>query len=144
MLQWHNPFSQPFPSRFTPKSVVKAGSEVRLRITLTNTSDQDAFYSVVAQSAAPYDVYVRDSKGNSAPETPYGRKIHPWSPGHPPLSGSFTAFRVRLAPGRKTETEVDLTREYNLSQPGKYAVQSQDVQDGIVLKSNTLTVTVTE
>jgi hypothetical protein len=128
--------------------MVKAGSPVRVKITTTNTSDREVVY----YETGPwhYNIYVRDATGAYAPDTPEGLGKHPWSPrrtgGGGVFSGPSFRFRLAIGPGKKQEDEVDVTKEYDLSKPGKYTVQLErpDPENkGQWLRSNTITVTVT-
>jgi hypothetical protein len=128
------------------ESVAKAGSPVKLTIIATNASDHDVVY--YDGPSGLYRIYVRDATGGIAPETPEGVRKHPWSPHRTGGGGviSGPSFREHLGAGEKQETDIDLTKEYNLSQPGKYTVQVErpDPENkGKWLKSNTITVTVT-
>src|SRR5579872_5811171 len=71
------------PSEFTLKisskqADARAGSEVRIEVVLQNVSDHPI--SLLKQTKRNdegdrcYRTYVRDDKGNLAPETKYGRK----------------------------------------------------------------------
>ena len=130
-----------------PQTVVKASSPVKLRITMTNISNHNVTY-YVSSAGRPYDIYVRGTSRKLAPETPAGVRVHPWSPKYKPFSGGGSVFSgsFQIKPGEKTETEVDLTKEYDLNQPGKYTVQVErrDPENPKKrLKSNVITLTVT-
>ena len=121
----------------TSQSVVKSGSAVVIKITKTNTTDHNLFYGVGVGSFTDLD--VRNSEGKFVPETPYGQKIH--DKGH--WSGG-SVFSVPLEPGKARKEEVELSKEYDLSRPGEYTIQARETDpQGIVVKSNTITVTVT-
>ena len=127
-----------------PESVVKAGSAVKLKITTTNTSDHDV--SFIVSTDGLYDIYVRDPTGALAPETPEGARKHFWSPNHRPAAGSAFTGRHHLEADAKQEAELDVTKEYDLTKPGKYTVEVErpDPESrGKRLKSNTITITVT-
>ena len=56
------------------------------------------------------------------------------------------SFRHQIGPGGKQQTEVDVTKEHDLSQLGMYTVQVERADPenkGRRLKSNTVTITVT-
>ena len=56
------------------KQTVKAGSEVTLDAKLTNISDHSlSFFDAI--SICDYPIEVRDSEGNSAPETAYKQQV---------------------------------------------------------------------
>ena len=58
---------------------------------------------------------------------------------------AYSAWNAHVKPGATFEDHVDLTSIYDLSQPGKYTVQVQrtDAVSKTLVKSNTVTVTVT-
>jgi hypothetical protein len=131
-------------------TVYKAGSEVRVQITQTNTSDETM---TTAKSIAPdqaefhYTMDVRDSKGRPAPQTEYGRDFN--SKGDDP---KHTTVRVGnegpilLKPGESMEDEAIITKFFDLSHPGKYTIQvsrliSRETDKGIV-RSNTISITI--
>src|ERR1700692_1869093 len=58
----------------TPQSAVKSGSDLKLRATMTNTSDRDVSYTV---GPGPIiNMEIRDAEGKPVPETLDGRRIH--------------------------------------------------------------------
>lgn len=135
--------SSPFSlSIAAPQSTFKSGSEVRISVTITNTSAQQASF-IFLPNAPQFDLYVRDSSGKLAPETAYGKTVHPWSPDYVPSAGSTLAARAILKSGEKTTIELDVSRQYELTRPGEYTLSVQSTQAGIVLKSNTARVTIT-
>jgi hypothetical protein len=126
-----------------PGTAVKAGSPLKLKITTTNTSDHDVSYLVSTDGL--YDVYVHDAAGALAPETPEGARKHFWSPNHRPEVGSVFVARYHLEARARQEIEVDITKEYHLTKPGKYTVyvERPDPENkGKQIKSNTITITV--
>ncbi len=140
-----------------PKTVFKTGSPVPLTITLTNVSPHDAFYIVTNKPGGGLLTVVYDSGGKLAPDTAYGRTVHPWiRPVGPPVkgpatrgyiaqAGSYFGFKVPLAPGERKIIASDATKEYDLSRPGKYTIQVEmsDPESTATIKSNTITITVT-
>jgi hypothetical protein len=125
----------------TPESVVKTGSDMRLKATMTNTSDRDIFYTV--GTGPIIDIKIRDVEGKLVPETPDGRKIHGTDRREGP--GPGTVIRVPIKPGKAFEGESILNQEYDLSNPGKYTIQAHrfDRVSKTMVKSNTITVTAT-
>jgi hypothetical protein len=127
----------------TPDGVVKPGSNVMLEVVLKNTSDQDiSAGELLGGAELNYDIDVRDSKGDLATETQYGRRIHGKDP-NPGHGGSGVARALK--PGETQKTKTFLNRVYDLSQPGSYTVQAQtrDPNSNMIVKSNTITFTVT-
>ena len=130
-----------------PKEPTKAGAELYLRITLTNTSDR---YIVFARSPGPipeeafrYEIDVRDAQGHSAPPSAYVRELE----GKPTMTSSSN-LSYTLKPSDSFIDQVTVTRFYDLSQPGTYTISvarpippRQNLGEGKV-KSNSVTVTV--
>jgi hypothetical protein len=131
-----------FSIAINAEDVVKADSNVPLDIILTNTSDKDmSSGEILGGAELNYDIDVRGSKGELAPETSFGRKLHHKDPGFT-LGGSVVAYHLK--PGRTHETRSFLNRVYDLSQPGKYTIQVQrrDPGSNTIVKSNATTITV--
>src|SRR5258706_741466 len=126
----------------TPQVTVKAGLDVRLKVTMMNTSDRDINYTV--GTGPIIDIDIRDAGGKPLSETPDGRKIH-GTDRKVAGPGSGTVVRVPLKPGETLDGESILNQEYDLSIPGKYTIQAvrADPISKNVVKSNTITVTVT-
>ena len=124
--------------------VVKVNSEIRVKTTLINKSNGKVSFERSPEDMAEleFQVDVRDNQGNPAPLTEYGRQVikHEGIP----LATHFAGFST-LQPGESLKCDVVITRLYDLSQPGKYTLQVQRIEDALkmVAKSNTITVTVT-
>jgi len=116
--------------------VVKAESEMLLEIAMTNTSNQDIGYGVIAgwPMWLMFQLDVRDAAGRPVPETLVGKRIR---------SGPQAAsvFGVSLAPGKAVRPQLILNRIFNLSQAGEYNVQARrmDGATGVEVQSNVLT-----
>jgi hypothetical protein len=134
------PESQTGPDRYT----VKSGSDVFVKVHLTNTSKHKLSLNYDKDSRTNVDFFhryeVSDSKGNAAQK----RAIN-----HPEIGSTGHGWPARvLAPGASMDiTGDDISRLYDLSQPGEYTIQlsriiSGDSKDGVV-KSNMITVMVT-
>lgn len=136
-----NPGVQTGPYAYT----VKTGSDLFIKVHLTNISrrkislgyDKDSRTNV--DFCHQYD--VRDSHGNLVLKRPID---------HPEIGSTLHGWPARiLKPGESMDITGDfISRLYDLSQPGAYTIQlsrsvSGDPKDGAV-KSNTITVTVTE
>lgn len=128
----------------TPDQVVKSGAEVKLKVAFANNTAQPLHYATGApgRNGGPgFDIDIHDSQGKRISETPYGLKIQ-GKARHRPFAGSV--FAATVQPGDTVELEVLLSREYDISEPGKYTVQATEKgpnpQQG---KSNIVTITVT-
>jgi len=132
----------------TPKEPLKAGAELRLLVTLTNTSARSIVFGrspgPIPEEGFRYEIDVRDALGRPAPPSVYVRE----------LTGKITDnwssnLSRTLEPGESFVDEVTVTRFYDLSQPGKYTISVarpiepwQNLGKGSV-KSNAVTVAVT-
>jgi hypothetical protein len=134
------PESQAGPDRYT----VKSGSDVFVKVHLTNTSKHKLSLNYDKDSRTNVDFFhryeVRDSAGMAA------RKL---AINHPEIGSTGHGWPARvLAPSESMDiTGDDISRLYDLSQPGEYTIQlsrivSGDSKDGVA-KSNTITVMVT-
>ena len=116
--------------------VVKAESEMLLEIAMTNASDKNIYYGVIAGWPAwqMFQIDLRDATGRPVPKTPVGQRV---SNGPSAVTGVVS---VPLAPGKVLRPQVILNRVYDLSRPGEYTVQAirTDSASGVEVKSNIL------
>lgn len=125
----------------TPGTTVKTGSDISVRITMTNTSNQDIFYGAGLAGESPFGLEIRDSDGNLLSRIP---KHKGPSPGE---SGSFVLLPI--APGKSIQKEVILNKDFDMTNPGSYTVQATreagytNPSAPILVRSNKLTITVT-
>ena len=129
---------QPFTINIsTDKQTVEAGSDVYIRIKLTNTSDQavdcTSWYTNALDRRYIYDVLDENGKSVAIPGD------------HPELGGGSIQF-CELAPRDSTNTGSRLTTLYDFTKPGQYTVQvsryiGKSAKEGVV-KSNIITITV--
>jgi hypothetical protein len=96
-----------------PRNCVKPGSPMEVRIVLTNTSDHDVSYRVVATGRLSgwAGMSVQDPAGKLLPEK------------GGPLDGSVFSGKASLGAAKSIETRVDVAKEYDLSKPGKYTIE---------------------
>jgi hypothetical protein len=124
---------------------VRTDSNIYLSITKTNTSKRVLYCSRTTNRMtgldAAYEYDVRDRAGNPVAENAIK---------HRELGGGdVQGVGCELKPGASsTSGGNEITRLYNLSQPGEYEIQvSQPVSNnakGEVVRSNTITITVTD
>jgi hypothetical protein len=120
---------------------VKAGSVVKVDITLQNSSNR-AIHVHLSLAETEYTFEVRDGQYRIPPATEYARKAKG--------RGYFSNDQIfYLQPGESLPKDLlVLTKFYDMSRPGKYTVQvSRAVPKelgGGTVKSNTLTITVVE
>lgn len=122
-----------------PVDEVKAGSDVYIKIQMTNVSDHpvDCSSFVVGGTDRRFRIDVRDSNGNPMRKKDFHLEMMP---------GSVQA--CSLQPGESTPARDDrISWANDLSQPGKYSVQvtrvvEKDEKNGSV-KSNKIAIMVT-
>jgi hypothetical protein len=131
---------QPFSIVITAaQATVKVGSEVRVDIQVKNTSDANIMLDSLGSPS--YDMDVRDSKGQQAPETERMRKIHAPQDPSTRLEGSFVV--PILPPGQSIQHYLSVDKFYDMSKLGKYTIQLEGTDHFTKksVKSNTITVT---
>jgi hypothetical protein len=120
---------------------VKAGSEVKVDITLSNSSNR-AMHMSYGLTESDYAFEVRDSQNRIPPETEFARKAK----GRGYFSNDHLFY---LQPGESLpKALLVITKFYDLSRPGKYNVEVSRVTPkelgGGTIKSNVVTITITE
>jgi hypothetical protein len=126
------------------ETVIKANSEVRMNVTIRNTSNR-AMYVSDSNGPVPCDYLIdaRDSQGRQALDTDLARNLKLKKQGYFDSTFIFT-----LQPGESHKTALVVTRLYDLSRPGKYLIQvSREVPKelgGGTIKSNVVTVTISQ
>ncbi|HEV2489970.1 MAG TPA: hypothetical protein VGT03_09200 [Candidatus Acidoferrales bacterium] len=142
---------QPFTiSISTVHDTFKSGAEIMVGISLKNPSDKSI--PVIGACAPKADVdsfriEVKDAEGKVAPETDVLR----WLRGGPVpepkelIGGTSGPACGAVPPKGFINTGFVLNRFYDLIKPGKYTIQVQCEDPGskVLVKSNTITVTVT-
>jgi hypothetical protein len=124
-----------------PQDTVSTRSEIQLMIKLTNATDHEITLFDTDQYC-DYTVEVRDSNGQSAPETEKKRKLRCAEP----VAGKVII--VKLKPGEHHEVLIFVSDLFDMTRPDKYTVQvareiPKEMGQGQV-KSNKIAVTVTE
>jgi hypothetical protein len=133
----------------TAQSTVNVGSDVEVEVEMRNISAGDIFYGaagVFGAGTTSFKWEIRDNKGRTIPMTEYGIKanhIDPSLEGVPPHVHAGSAFAETLGPGKSVVQKLALSKEYDLSKPGKYTIQALHTDGKTDVKSNTITVTVT-
>jgi hypothetical protein len=100
-----------------PKQPVKVGTEVRLRVTVRNTSHRTIRLVSLADSSYEYEIMVRDARGHVPPPSVRLRNRDKLLPRY---SGS--TFARDLQPGASYVDQIAITELYDLTKPGKYTV----------------------
>lgn len=129
------------------KNPIKLGVEIRVSITVTNTSKENV---VLLTTPGPggrhaglwYDVVVRNTNGSSVTKTRFKRILdREDQKGH--VFGSSIA--TTLAPGESVKEEATLGDMYELTIPGTYLVRVDrpfpDANPASKIKSNQISIT---
>jgi hypothetical protein len=134
---------QPFSLTISGKNAVfEAGKPVHLQLIVKNTSSRDIGLVEVPGDPPPsyqYNIDVHDRDGHPVRMTAYGEKFKP---------GSTAGSRVTrgLQPGESYAVDLDVTKLFDLRQPGVYVVQAArkipEYLGAGVVKSNSLTITI--
>src|SRR6266849_8724250 len=107
------PFTLTLEAKENP---VQAGSEVKVDITLRNSSNR-AMYMSIGLSELDYAFDVRDSQDRIPPETEFARK----SKGRPYFGNDHVFY---LQPGESLpKAPLVVSKFYDLSRPDKYTIQ---------------------
>jgi len=130
------------------KSSVKLGDEIPIKILLKNNTDQSIRLSKTRTSgdgSFEYKVDVgREDHGVVAKKYVEKLRRKEVQPDIPPV-GSVQFFTIQ--PGETDKDGVNISNRYEFDKPGKYSVQIEralpESLGGGVIKSNTITVTVT-
>ena len=129
---------------------VKAGSKALVDVTLENVSGHNIkSLGSLGDEGFLYPMNVWDEKGTTVPETKYGRLKHGHKTAEDPPEYDYTAegrvVFLRLDPGMSVTNRVCVSKEYDVSKPGKYTIQIEayDDESQTSVKSNKITVTVT-
>jgi hypothetical protein len=133
----------PFSLTITaPQPEVKAGSGVIVDLTLTNNSDRVAEFQFTGSLCDYAAVEVLDSTANLVPDT----EVKPKSDcAHREITGANGMYRLK--PNESKRDSIAVSMFSDMSKPGKYAVRvmwkAPKEFDSVVVKSNTIIVTVT-
>ena len=119
------------------KSTVKAGSPVWIKVHVTNTSKKELDFSASVNNMTGADPNYRFDVRDEA-EHAVAKRVYE----HPELATGSPVSRT-LKPGESYSDDQDVSRVIDMSRPGQYAIQVSWTKDAAV-KSNTITVTVTE
>jgi len=116
---------QPFALTIrTAQSTVAMGSDIRVEVTLTNTSGRDiAFAKSVGDDAAEFNYVIdmHDAHGKPLAETEHHRRVK--AEDSQPISHSNQI--VTLKPGESLKENAILNNLYEISRPGKYLILAQ-------------------
>ncbi len=132
------------------EAVVPSGSPVKVNIIMANTSDHQMLLWVMDAAERAGKVYradVWDDNGDTLPDTRMNRilkyNLAGCSNPCPKILGGHGDY-LALKPGETSSDQIDLTKLYDFSQPGRYHVQVERAGEDnkTWIKSNTITVTV--
>jgi len=135
----------------TVNTVVSAGAGINLDVARTNISDVDIIVAVPADASQrdvgfDFQIDARDGSGNAVSRTQLGQSI--LAKGlvpHAPSAGLTNSGVLQvLKPNGKAHQSVAISDLYDLSHPGRYTIQVQQIDrvSGALVKSNRITLTV--
>ena len=123
-----------------PQTEVKRGSEVRVEVTITNNSNRPITIELTSP-LCDYEVEVRDSAGNLAPDTDVKKTS---DCANRMVTGRHIS--VQLMPRESKKDTIPITLFSDMSKPGKYSIQvtwkGPKEFGNVAVKSNKITVTV--
>jgi hypothetical protein len=129
-------------------SSVKLGTDIQVKAILKNNIDQDVQTSelrTAGDSHLEYKVNV-ERDDHTAVAKKYAEQLRRHEVAPDPLATGSVHF-VPIQPGKTHEDIVDISNRYEFDKPGKYSIQIErelpEALGGGVIKSNTITVTVT-
>ena len=137
------PFSVTISSK---EPVVKSGSIIWVDATVKNTSDEVISVGSTAPVEFAYDIDVWTDKSARAPETKLGRRRNNrTTPEDETMVILSDSAESPLKPGKTLTDHVNVSKMYDLSQPGKYTIEFRrlDEETKTFVKSNKITLTVT-
>ncbi|MGC2694510.1 MAG: DUF4136 domain-containing protein [Candidatus Angelobacter sp.] len=118
------------------KNVVKAGEKIDIHVRLKNSSRQELNFSYPEGDPLTCMVAVHDENGNAAADTKLGLALKAQHAGlqRPPLS-------YTIHPGEAQTRDCNVNDLYQMSAPGKYSIEVQQL-DGRPVHSNVVAVSV--
>jgi len=133
--QSNNP---PFKIAITTESpTVVAESDVSIKVSLTNTSNQDVNEGVMYKDGINLDSTLRSDVRNE-----HGKLVPKRTYPHEELRTGSVIFRTIRA-GQTLTQEQRVSSLYDMRKPGKYTIQVWKRNPDYDIKSNIVTVTVT-
>jgi len=131
----------------TRNPTVRLGSPIQVTITLENVSSGELGLNVVSPAERQFNVIVIDTKGVPLPLTEFGHAVRGDSGAGIGGNGGVGTIRPGwgMKPGEKRKVEILVNNSYEFKTPGQYdiRVEKTDPKSKAVVRSNTLTVTVT-
>jgi hypothetical protein len=131
----------------TVQNTVVVGSNVEVEVEMRNISQEGVGFvpsGTMSYSTTSFRWDIRDIAGKPVPMTEYGLKANCLdSPGGVPRICAGSIFSAILDPGKSITQKLALSKEYNLSKPGRYTIQAFHTDGKIDVISNTITLTVT-
>jgi hypothetical protein len=131
-------------------SSVKLGTDIQVKAILKNNTEQDIQVSelrTAGDSHIEYKVNV-ERDDHTALAKKYAEKLRRHEVSWDILvDATGSVLFVTIQPGKTHEDSVDISNRYEFDKPGKYSIQLErelpESLGGGVIKSNTITVTVT-
>ena len=139
VVLWQQPTQAPFKIAITAeKSTVVAGDDVTIDVSLTNTSDQTVSEGAMYEGGIELDSTLRfeilDEHKKPVPKRHYPNEE---------LRGGSVRFSD-FKPGDTSTQHQRVSALYDMRKPGKYTIQVWKRNPDYEIKSNIVTVTVTD
>jgi hypothetical protein len=130
-------------------TIVKQGAEIQIVVELTNTSAGRILLWRSRSGPPPYTIRVLDREGRGAPMTAKGRAFQRGEAVIRENGKIVRAFpgggeQVAIEPNETVKDSVSIDDQFDISQPGTYAVQLERVDPvtKALSKSNIVSLTV--
>jgi|APFre7841882630_1041343.scaffolds.fasta_scaffold170242_1 hypothetical protein len=127
-------------------SNAKTGSNLVIEVDLTNNTNELLGIEVclAGKVECNFEIYVRDSHGNSAPETRYLKAVRHEDTGLPRLLALQSIVGTSIEPGKTIKFFSELPTLFDLSHPDRYEIQVErwDSHTNKSVQSNVSHVTV--
>jgi len=116
-----------------PQASAKLGEDLKVEVSLTNTSDHDILYDANGHEL-PFGLEVRDRTDRTVLRTPQGLGA---------LAFEGRVFAVPIHSGESIHRERLLNKDFELSKPGTYKVQAIRLANKTsAVKSNIVEITI--
>lgn len=106
-------------------SNAKTGANFVMEVDLTNNTNKRIGLPIILGMTVEqnFELYVRDSHGNSPAETRYMKAIRGEPTGFPPLVAAGSGAGISVAPGEAIKFVSNLPELYDLSRADRYEIQ---------------------
>jgi hypothetical protein len=124
----------------------KIGSEIRLDIIVTNTSESTIGLQTgpgVRMAERHFNVVAVGPDGTVAKETPYGLHVH-GKDNKGSISAPGSRYVEEIPAGKQIHQEIDISKMYDLTSSGTYSIyvtRDYELDKHMIVKSNRIQLT---